>query len=437
MKWGRKILTSQSSESESRPSLISHVFPIPWLSKFKKKSSSNVETKLGKGKREGKRNSAIMGSPKRATDGGGRFYAGEGDDFWRLSFGEEDVEGKTAGNVLRSVWYDYDNRPEVQHSRCHSCGSNVPTLMGNEEIQKFNNLILDAGKMRELRREVEISQELSTRKSGHQAVIKTPRLKAEKGRTLRQLHQRISEDRWLKLQGNSNEAKQKSTKSVEKVELGFEPLRKVPILMGENCKLMSADLKQHHYVSSINSRSSHLTTIKEDDAFAAQGLNGSYGISAQKMSSEWENLRGMKIKELKTKNENQRKSLYISRELQRRRTKQSGKVKVSSPRIKPLEDMKKAKLKMKGKEKIMEGRTALDSFAVVKCSFDPQKDFRDSMIEMIMEKRICQPEELEELLACYLTLNSDEYHDLIIKVFRQVWIDLNQICFDSELQNEK
>ncbi|KAI9197992.1 hypothetical protein LWI28_008246 [Acer negundo] len=422
MKWGRKRLTSQPSESsESRPSLISHVFPIPWLSKFKQKSSSNVETKPGKGKREGKRNSATIGSPKCATDGGGRFYAGEGDDFWRLSFGKEDVEGKTAGNVLRSVWYDYDNQPKVQHSRCHSCGSNVPTLMGNEEIQKFNNLILDAGKMRELRREVEISRELNTSKSEHQAVIKTPRLKAEKGRTLRQLNQRISEDRWLKLERNSNEAKQKSTKSVEKVELGFETVSKVPMM------------KQHHYVSSINSRSSHLTTIKEDDAFAAR----SYGISAEKMSSEWENLKGMKIKELKTKNENQRKSLYISRELQRRRTKQSGKVKVSSPRIKALEDMKKAKLKMKGKEKIMEGRTALDSFAVVKCSFDPQKDFRDSMIEMIMEKRICQPEELEELLACYLTLNSDEYHDLIIKVFRQVWFDLNQICFASELQNEK
>ncbi|KAJ0082898.1 hypothetical protein Patl1_10432 [Pistacia atlantica] len=68
----------------------------------------------------------------------------------------------------------------------------------------------------------------------------------------------------------------------------------------------------------------------------------------------------------------------------------------------------------------MEGGTDLESFAVVKTSFDPQKDFRDSMNEMIMEKKISQPEELEELLACYLTLNSDEYHDLIIKVFRQV-----------------
>lgn len=89
--------------------------------------------------------------------------------------------------------------------------------------------------------------------------------------------------------------------------------------------------------------------------------------------------------------------------------------------------MKKAKLKMKAsKERRMKETTRLENFAVVKCSLDPEKDFRDSMIEMIMEKRISQPEELEELLACYLTLNSDEYHDLIIKVFRQVWFNLDQ-----------
>ncbi|KAK9292806.1 hypothetical protein L1049_020786 [Liquidambar formosana] len=99
--------------------------------------------------------------------------------------------------------------------------------------------------------------------------------------------------------------------------------------------------------------------------------------------------------------------------------------------------MKKAKRKMKmAKEKTMEGRSALEGFAVVKCLFAPEQDFRDSMVEMIMEKRIRRPEELEELLASYLTLNSNEYHDLIIVVFRQVWFDLNQPCFDPELRNE-
>ncbi|KAJ9168660.1 hypothetical protein P3X46_020157 [Hevea brasiliensis] len=101
--------------------------------------------------------------------------------------------------------------------------------------------------------------------------------------------------------------------------------------------------------------------------------------------------------------------------------------------------MKKAKLKMKQKaeEKEMEEFKGLESFAVVKCSYDPQKDFRDSMIDMIKEQRMSQPEELEELLACYLTLNSDEFHHLIIRVFRQVCFNLNQASFDTEFDNQE
>lgn len=69
-------------------------------------------------------------------------------------------------------------------------------------------------------------------------------------------------------------------------------------------------------------------------------------------------------------------------------------------------------------------RNLSDSFAIVKASFDPHKDFRESMVEMIVENNIRSSKDLEDLLACYLTLNSDEYHDLIIKVFKQIWFDL-------------
>ncbi|KAE8673903.1 Transcription repressor OFP6 [Hibiscus syriacus] len=65
------------------------------------------------------------------------------------------------------------------------------------------------------------------------------------------------------------------------------------------------------------------------------------------------------------------------------------------------------------------------SLAVVKSSFDPQKDFRESMVEMIRENNIRASKDLEDLLACYLSLNSNEYHGLIIKVFTQIWFDLN------------
>ncbi|XP_047160865.1 transcription repressor OFP1 [Vigna umbellata] len=71
-------------------------------------------------------------------------------------------------------------------------------------------------------------------------------------------------------------------------------------------------------------------------------------------------------------------------------------------------------------------RSLSESFAVVKSSFDPQKDFRESMVEMIVENNIRASKDLEDLLACYLSLNSDQYHDLIIKVFKQIWFDLTQ-----------
>ncbi|KAE9602941.1 hypothetical protein Lal_00050072 [Lupinus albus] len=143
--------------------------------------------------------------------------------------------------------------------------------------------------------------------------------------------------------------------------------------------------------------------------------------------------------ELKAKVNKQKLSVNLSKEIHRKKPKPSFKVRVHSPRIaskveickiRAIEDMKKARLKMKKKEETLKGKSSLDhSFAVVKCSFDPRRDFRDSMIEMIMEKKINKPEEMEELLACYLTLNSSEYHDLIIKVFKQVWLYMNQACW--------
>ncbi|XAR55751.1 hypothetical protein NMG60_11035941 [Bertholletia excelsa] len=69
-------------------------------------------------------------------------------------------------------------------------------------------------------------------------------------------------------------------------------------------------------------------------------------------------------------------------------------------------------------------RSLSESFAVVKASEDPQRDFRESMVEMIMENNIRTSKDLEDLLACYLQLNSDEHHAMIIRVFKQIWFDL-------------
>ncbi|CAK9142705.1 unnamed protein product [Ilex paraguariensis] len=69
-------------------------------------------------------------------------------------------------------------------------------------------------------------------------------------------------------------------------------------------------------------------------------------------------------------------------------------------------------------------KSFLESFAIVKSSFDPEKDFRESMMEMIVENNIRASKDLEELLACYLSLNSGEYHDLIVKAFEQIWFNM-------------
>ncbi|CAL4907402.1 unnamed protein product [Urochloa decumbens] len=64
------------------------------------------------------------------------------------------------------------------------------------------------------------------------------------------------------------------------------------------------------------------------------------------------------------------------------------------------------------------------SFAVVKASTDPPRDFRESMVEMITENNVHAPEDMEELLECYLSLNSREYHGVIMEVFREIWLEI-------------
>ncbi|XP_039018573.1 transcription repressor OFP8-like [Hibiscus syriacus] len=62
-----------------------------------------------------------------------------------------------------------------------------------------------------------------------------------------------------------------------------------------------------------------------------------------------------------------------------------------------------------------------DSFAVVKRSSDPYKDFRASMVEMIVERQMFGAEDLEQLLQCFLSLNSHHHHRIIIEVFTEIW----------------
>ncbi|GMI96027.1 ARABIDOPSIS THALIANA OVATE FAMILY PROTEIN 3, ovate family protein 3 [Hibiscus trionum] len=92
-------------------------------------------------------------------------------------------------------------------------------------------------------------------------------------------------------------------------------------------------------------------------------------------------------------------------------------LRVNSPRI--------ASRRIQGRRSVSSSSSSLSgSFAVVKSSSDPQRDFRESMVEMIMENNIRESKDLEDLLACYLSLNSNEHHDVIVKVFKQIWFNL-------------
>ncbi|OEL17304.1 hypothetical protein BAE44_0021679 [Dichanthelium oligosanthes] len=59
--------------------------------------------------------------------------------------------------------------------------------------------------------------------------------------------------------------------------------------------------------------------------------------------------------------------------------------------------------------------------AVVKRSSNPYLDFRSSMVEMVVERRIGSVGQMEELLGSYLSLNSPRHHPAILAAFEDVW----------------
>jgi uncharacterized protein (TIGR01568 family) len=68
-----------------------------------------------------------------------------------------------------------------------------------------------------------------------------------------------------------------------------------------------------------------------------------------------------------------------------------------------------------------EEETAGASMAVVKRSSNPYLDFRSSMVEMVVERRIGSVAKMEELLGSYLSLNSPRHHPAILAAFEDVW----------------
>ncbi|GER53059.1 ovate family protein [Striga asiatica] len=61
-----------------------------------------------------------------------------------------------------------------------------------------------------------------------------------------------------------------------------------------------------------------------------------------------------------------------------------------------------------------------DSLAVVKDSDDPYLDFRRSMLQMIFAHEIYSTADLQQLLDCFLRLNSPRHHETIVRAFVEI-----------------
>ncbi|KAJ7569801.1 hypothetical protein O6H91_01G094900 [Diphasiastrum complanatum] len=69
-------------------------------------------------------------------------------------------------------------------------------------------------------------------------------------------------------------------------------------------------------------------------------------------------------------------------------------------------------------------RKVRESIAMIKSSYNPYRDFKTSMLEMILSKKIQEPAKLKELLECYIALNSLSSRELIIAAFEEVYYQI-------------
>lgn len=67
------------------------------------------------------------------------------------------------------------------------------------------------------------------------------------------------------------------------------------------------------------------------------------------------------------------------------------------------------------------GRVARESVPVAVESAEPYEDFRESMVQMVVEKEIYAWDDLNDLLHQFLSLNSPRHHPLILHAFADLW----------------
>jgi len=75
-----------------------------------------------------------------------------------------------------------------------------------------------------------------------------------------------------------------------------------------------------------------------------------------------------------------------------------------------------------------EGTKFVVMVAMEKSSYDPRLDFRESMMEMITVNRLQDAKDLRSLLNYYISMNSNQYHSVILEVFHEVCTNLFLSC---------
>ncbi|MED6134965.1 hypothetical protein PIB30_041937 [Stylosanthes scabra] len=433
IKWGGRKASSASSSasSSSSPSVPSsnlHASPFSWFSKFKhmriNSSSSDSTTTHANSKKHKppKQTTSSTVSPPRYSCGNNNKYGG-GDDAsssspWRSSFGEQ------------FEFHDEDNAIE-------SSGFPGSSTSAKKNASREGTLINNNIKLKEKKE-----------KSGCGVIIPKEERKFVDDRKVIKLEMQEHTREEREYENLRSRFEKKAQKVLQEQLLNLERERE-----SSRKLIQEKDLQMHLEESPrpiCTPRAHYSFPSSSESKKSSNSLrtsNNKNNIVEKKLMNPTEELNSnLKVKTKKKKQQtlvdgSSRETIH-----QRRKSKHSPRIRIHSPRmssprvdqvcrIKAIEDMKKARLKMKKeREEIVlqetllplpKGSSSEDRFAVIKCSLDPRQDFRDSMIEMIIEKRIRNPEEMEELLACYLTLNADEYHDLIIQVFRQVWFQMS------------
>ncbi|CAK7351519.1 unnamed protein product [Dovyalis caffra] len=84
-----------------------------------------------------------------------------------------------------------------------------------------------------------------------------------------------------------------------------------------------------------------------------------------------------------------------------------------------IRERKEARQRERRRRLRSDGTKFIVMVAMEKSSYDPREDFRESMVDMIMANRLQEPKDLRSLLNYYMSMNSEEYHGMILEVFHE------------------